>query len=139
MPRLLVVHHTPSPTLQAVLEAVREGAALVEEVELVLRPALSAGAADILAAARSVLRVLVDPRDYRRAMTDVRVPVLLVHGNRDRLVPVENARSIARRNPDWRYLELTGVGHVPQLQVPDRLATEVLAWLAELPAVPLPG
>ncbi|MFP5372106.1 MAG: flavodoxin family protein [Actinomycetes bacterium] len=50
MPRLLVVHHTPSPALQAVLEAVREGAALVEEVELVVRPALSAGAADLLAA-----------------------------------------------------------------------------------------
>jgi NAD(P)H-dependent FMN reductase len=50
VPRLLVVHHTPSPNLQAVLEAVREGAALVEEVELTLRPALSAGAADVLAA-----------------------------------------------------------------------------------------
>ena len=50
MPRLLVVHHTPSPNLQAVLEAVREGVALVEEVELVERPALSAGAADLLAA-----------------------------------------------------------------------------------------
>jgi NAD(P)H-dependent FMN reductase len=50
MPRLLVVHHTPSPTLQAVLEAVREGVALVEEVELTVRPALSAGAADVLAA-----------------------------------------------------------------------------------------
>src|SRR3954466_12024611 len=50
MPRLLVVHHTPSPAMQAVLEAVREGAALVEEVALVVRPALSAGAADLLAA-----------------------------------------------------------------------------------------
>ena len=50
MPSLLVVHHTPSPALQAVLEAVREGAALVEEVQLVVRPALSAGAADVLAA-----------------------------------------------------------------------------------------
>ena len=50
MPALLVVHHTPSPALQAVLEAVKEGAALVEEVELVLRPALSAGPADVLAA-----------------------------------------------------------------------------------------
>jgi NAD(P)H-dependent FMN reductase len=49
MPRLLVVHHTPSPALQAVLEAVREGVALVEEVELTVRPALSAGAADVLA------------------------------------------------------------------------------------------
>src|SRR3954470_21964082 len=50
VPRLLVVHHTPSPNLQAVLEAVKEGVALVDDVELNLRPALSAGAADLLAA-----------------------------------------------------------------------------------------
>ncbi|MGR7026955.1 flavodoxin family protein [Geodermatophilus sp. URMC 62] len=50
MPQLLVVHHTPSPNLQAVLEAAREGVAMVEEVELVERPALSAGPADLLAA-----------------------------------------------------------------------------------------
>ena len=50
MPRLLVVHHTPSPNLQAVLEAVREGVAMVEEVDLDVRPALSAGPADVLAA-----------------------------------------------------------------------------------------
>jgi NAD(P)H-dependent FMN reductase len=48
MPRLLVVHHTPSPAMQAVLEAVTEGVALVEEVQLTVRPALSAGAADVL-------------------------------------------------------------------------------------------
>jgi NAD(P)H-dependent FMN reductase len=50
VPRLLVVHHTPSPALQAVLEAVKEGVAMVEDVELSVRPALSAGAADLLAA-----------------------------------------------------------------------------------------
>src|SRR3982751_2039923 len=50
MSRLLVVHHTPSPNLQAVREAVREGVAMVDDAELALRPALSAGAADLLAA-----------------------------------------------------------------------------------------
>ena len=50
MPRLLVVHHTPSPAMQALLEAAREGVALVDDVELEVRPALSAGAADLLAA-----------------------------------------------------------------------------------------
>ena len=84
-----------------------------------------------LAAARSLVRILVDPRRYRRAMASISVPVLLVHGDRDRLVPVAAARDIARRHPSWRYLELADVGHVPQLQVPERLAEDVLSWLAE--------
>jgi NAD(P)H-dependent FMN reductase len=50
MPRLLVVHHTPSPAMQALLEAAREGAAMVDDVELQVEPALSAGAADLLVA-----------------------------------------------------------------------------------------
>jgi NAD(P)H-dependent FMN reductase len=50
VPRLLVVHHTPSPNLHTVLAAVTEGIGMVDGVEPVLRPALSAGAADLLAA-----------------------------------------------------------------------------------------
>ena len=92
-----------------------------------------------LTAARSLLRVLADPRPYRRAMAGISVPVLLVHGERDRLVSVANSRDVAGRHPDWRYLELPGVGHVPQLQVPERLAAEVVPWLAELPPVPSAG
>ena len=82
-----------------------------------------------LAAARSLLRLLVDPRRYRKAMASIAVPVLLVHGDRDRLVPVAAARDISRRHPAWGYLELPDVGHVPQLQVPEKVAAEVLAWL----------
>lgn len=52
MPRLLVVHHTPSPALQAMFEAAVAGARTdeVEGVEVVVRPALTAGAADVLEA-----------------------------------------------------------------------------------------
>jgi hypothetical protein len=50
VPVLLVVHHTPSPALQSLLEAARAGAALVPGVDVVTRPALTAGAADLLAA-----------------------------------------------------------------------------------------
>jgi pimeloyl-ACP methyl ester carboxylesterase len=92
-----------------------------------------------LTAARSLLRILADPRRYRRAMAGILVPVLLVHGERDRLVSVANARDLAGRHPDWRYVELPGVGHVPQLQVPERLATDVISWMDELPSVPPPG
>ncbi|MGY1745501.1 alpha/beta fold hydrolase [Blastococcus sp. SYSU D00695] len=84
-----------------------------------------------LAAARSLLGVLADPRRYREAMASISGPVLLVHGDRDRLVPVEAAREAARRHPGWRYVELADVGHVPQLQVPEVTAGHVLAWLRD--------
>lgn len=58
MSGLLVVHHTPSPSCQALLEAVLEGARTDElpgPVEVTTRPALAAGPADVLAADAVVL------------------------------------------------------------------------------------
>src|SRR5580658_3138113 len=49
MPTLLVVHHTPSPALQAMFEAAVSGAR-TDEVEVVIRPALTAAAVDVLGA-----------------------------------------------------------------------------------------
>lgn len=50
--RLLVVHHTPSPGMQAMLEAALAGARdeEIEGVDVVVRPALVAGAVDVLGA-----------------------------------------------------------------------------------------
>lgn len=50
--KLLVVHHTPSPHCQEMLEAVLAGAAdpEIEGVEVLRRPALTLSAADVLAA-----------------------------------------------------------------------------------------
>ncbi|NIJ14062.1 NAD(P)H-dependent FMN reductase [Saccharomonospora amisosensis] len=52
MPTLLIVHHTPSPHLQAMLEAVVSGATDPEitGVDVVREPALSATASDVLEA-----------------------------------------------------------------------------------------
>lgn len=52
VPRLLIVHHTPSPAMQELFEAVLEGAndPEVEGVDVVRRPALSATASDVLEA-----------------------------------------------------------------------------------------
>jgi multimeric flavodoxin WrbA len=52
MPRLLIVHHTPSPAMQAMFEAAASGSRTdeIEGVEVVIRPALTAAAADVLEA-----------------------------------------------------------------------------------------
>lgn len=52
MARLLIVHHSPTPSVQALTEAVVAGAQddAIEGVEVVVRTALTAGAEDVLAA-----------------------------------------------------------------------------------------
>ena len=57
MPRLLIVHHTPSPATQAMLEAVLAGARDPEltGIEVEVRPALGATVPDVLGADGFVL------------------------------------------------------------------------------------
>jgi multimeric flavodoxin WrbA len=57
LPRLLVVHHTPSPALQEMLESVLAGARdpELEGIEVTVRPALAATIPDVLAADGFVL------------------------------------------------------------------------------------
>ena len=52
MPRLLVVHHSPTPSVRALTDAVLAGARddAIEDVEVVERAALEATADDVLAA-----------------------------------------------------------------------------------------
>ena len=57
MPRLLVVHHTTSPALQAMLEAVIAGAhdPELDQIDVAVTPALAATVPDVLAADGLVL------------------------------------------------------------------------------------
>jgi pimeloyl-ACP methyl ester carboxylesterase len=85
--------------------------------------------AAFLQAARSLLRVLARPQRYQALMKRLDLPVLLIHGDRDRLVPVAAARAVLAANPRWDSAILAGVGHTPQLEKPDAVAEQVTAWL----------
>jgi pimeloyl-ACP methyl ester carboxylesterase len=58
-------------------------------------------------------------------------PALVVHGDADVVVPVENGRMLASRLPNARYVELAGVGHNLQLEDPPTFNRLVLEFLAE--------
>jgi pimeloyl-ACP methyl ester carboxylesterase len=83
-----------------------------------------------LAAARSLLRVLARRGNYQKMMAGIDVPVLLIGGEADRLVPIAAIRQAAARNPRWESVFLAGVGHVPQLEVPDAVIAAIGDWLA---------
>jgi pimeloyl-ACP methyl ester carboxylesterase len=63
---------------------------------------------------------------------NIAVPVLVVHGDADRIVPVEDGRLIARRIPGAELVELPGRGHVVQLESPDELNRIVADFLARV-------
>ncbi len=83
-----------------------------------------------LEAARSINTYVRSPTLGARAMSNVRCPVLVIHGRKDRLVPVGNALVALRAYPAWRGRLLARVGHVPQMEAPARWLTEVADWYA---------
>jgi pimeloyl-ACP methyl ester carboxylesterase len=91
--------------------------------------------AELIVAGRSLVLVLARRRWLRALMGRISVPVLLLHGSRDRLVPLAAARAVARHNPAWRFEVAENVGHVPQLEAPDWTVDRIRDWLGSEGAV----
>lgn len=79
-------------------------------------------------AARSILRHLANRRATDATYASLTVPVLLVHGTRDRLVPFSGAVRTAGRNPRWRFVPAADCGHLPMLEHPCWLAGHLHRW-----------
>ena len=146
MARLLLVHHTPSPAMQAVLEAARQGVALVDGVELTERPALSAGAADLLAAdgvllgtpanigyMSGALKHFFDTVYYPCLDATVGVPFgVYIHGNDDTagaLHSIERITGALRWKQVAAALSLVGAPTPAQLEAVRELAATVAVSL----------
>lgn len=120
MARLLVVHHTPSPATQALLEAVVAGASApeIEGVEVVVRPALVANAIDVLEAdgyllgtpanigyMSGALKHFFDQIYYPCLTATVQRPYACwVHGNNDTGGAVRGIETIAT-GLSWRRVQ----------------------------------
>jgi pimeloyl-ACP methyl ester carboxylesterase len=85
--------------------------------------------AEFVAATRSLLTLLGRRRQFQRMLAGIRQPVLLLQGDRDRLVSVGTARRVARLNPRWRYEEAHDVGHVPMLETPQWTLRAITDWM----------
>ena len=61
-------------------------------------------------------------------LAQLRVPALVIHGEADILVPVDNGRNLAAAIPGARLLEIAGMGH----DIPKRVWPQVVEAIAEL-------
>lgn len=61
-------------------------------------------------------------------LDELDVPVLVVGGVADEIVPIEETRRLADALPDARLLEIQDCGHVPQEECPEPLLAAIGAW-----------
>ncbi|PRZ32730.1 pimeloyl-ACP methyl ester carboxylesterase [Antricoccus suffuscus] len=82
-----------------------------------------------LVATRSLMLQNMRSKRYLSRLHAITAPVLLIHGEKDRLVPVSAGRALATAEPSWTYDEIPGVGHTPQVEAPQRVAESITTWM----------
>lgn len=75
----------------------------------------------------------VNPAAFGRAPTDslhgISVPTLVLRGENDVLVEPASARKFAAAIPGARLILYPHVGHLPQVEIPQRSAADVAQFL----------
>lgn len=89
--------------------------------------------AAFLEAARSLALLVTRAGAYRSLIAQVQAPGIVLQGELDRLVPASGVAQLTALQPDWPVHLLDGVGHVPQIEAPERTAALLLPWLRALP------
>ena len=86
-------------------------------------------------AVRSIGLVLINRRRFaKKILHRISVPTLIIHGNADRVVAPASAKWAAEERPDWTLRMMSGVGHIPMIEVPVAFAETVHEWLGAVAA-----
>lgn len=80
-------------------------------------------------AVRSCLWTVLRTDRYFASVANARLPTRILHGDRDRIVPLSAASALAKRRPDWQLEVLPGLGHAPMIEAPDLVCERILQSL----------
>ncbi len=81
-------------------------------------------------------RLLRSPvHDNSHVISSIRVPALILWGERDHWIPMDHALRFQRDIPDSRLIVLSGVGHVPMEEAPAESAEWIEVFLSETETV----
>jgi len=70
--------------------------------------------------------------DVRGVLPSVRVPTLVIHRSGDMCLKVEEGRFVAAQIPDSKYVELSGIDHLPFVGDQDEIIDEIEDFVAGL-------
>jgi len=98
---------------------------LVEYVKEIMGSVSLNGVVGALAAMR-------DRVDSTPMLGDIDVPVLIIHGADDQLIPVSEADAMYKAIPNAELVVIPDAGHLPNLEQPDIFNDAVIDFLDEL-------
>ena len=78
----------------------------------------------------AVLLRTISDCDLRAQARALNLPTLVITGARDRVVPPAQSRWLATTIAEAEYVELQGVGHMPNLEALDELVLTLRSWLS---------
>lgn len=95
-----------------------------------LRDGLVAGGETARPALERGLQILLEG-DLRESLGAIRQPTLVIHGDRDAVVPLAAGEYLSRRLPAARLLALRGAAHAPFLSDPTGVAAALEAFFLD--------
>lgn len=127
---LLTIIRRPNITRSCVKLAYRDRSAVTDElVEIITAPAHDEGASRVLCLLVEGVRKPQFAPSVKSTLPSLTIPMLLIWGRQDRLIPPSLAPIFAQLNPRITLIELEEVGHCPQDECPARFNAMLLDWI----------
>jgi len=100
-----------------------------ELVEIIARPAREYHAATAFYYLNLSMNQGDDLPSPKEAIAQLHVPMLILWGSNDRLIPPSLGRKLVKCSPLAQLVELPNVGHCPQDEAPTLVNQQILQWI----------
>ncbi|MEO1673710.1 MAG: alpha/beta fold hydrolase [Cyanobacteria bacterium J06631_2] len=103
-----------------------------ELVEILSSPAYDEGSGQTLYRLARSVRKASFAKSVRDLLPQITVPMLLIWGLEDKMIPPKQAQAIAALNPQIKLIELENIGHCPHDENPAQFNSLLLDWLESI-------
>lgn len=101
-----------------------------ELVEILTQPARDRGAAATFSVLFKAMTSSKFGPPIKSVLPTLDIPLLLIWGRQDRMIPPQLAQQFADLNPNVKLIELDNAGHCPHDECPEQVNRILLDWLA---------
>jgi 3-oxoadipate enol-lactonase len=72
------------------------------------------------------LKAMAERVDSTSLLSEIKTPVVVIHGDADALIPIDRAREVKAALPKSHLVEIKGVGHMPMCEAPQETAQALM-------------